>query len=375
MDVAQTRVQAVDQIFSERFGEIIDIKWAESISLPSLAQRDRGGLPHIWECGDISVIGSPRVKILTIPRDDLENSEHKKSPPLTWVHLESPNSEILKWVEQSFELGHAKLKDWLSERDPRDSFRYSNCLVTQCFSVISSSDNKSSLSTGRDVFVLGEDFFITISDKKSVLVDTVMTNVLEGKVPNQDFQSSNALAVNLAGSVLTKNELELEKIHENFSQYMNTSLSRLPNESDSLRISDISHNMWKASKIMSGFDDLLEVLGDRDNLFNEPSRRDSLRRYLRVVDSVEVNIKQTREMVEELQRAWLTQSERWQNQVVFKIGVISALSTPLVLVSSICGMNFQNPLPDWSMWGGLATAAVVGVGLVGALVLNKRRQE
>jgi Mg2+ and Co2+ transporter CorA len=45
----------------------------------------------------------------------------------------------------------------------------------------------------------------------------------------------------------------------------------------------------------------------------------------------------------------------------------------LVLISSICGMNFQNPHPDWAMWGGLAGAAAVGIGLVAGLFVTRRR--
>ena len=363
----------VDRVFEFGTDLALSSEAAIEVTLPNLFPNERVERPTITFCGGPDAACGPKVTVLTIPRLKSSDSSASESKPLTWVHLESPSDAIIEWAEETFSISHVELKNWMSERDPRDSFRYKKCLVAQCFSVAASDSAERSLSATRHILALGNDFFITISNGRSDILEHLMENIANETVPRHEFETSNALAVSITGATIINNELQLEKISEGFAEYMNQSLSTLPSAADSAKVRDMTKHMWLASKIMSGFDDVLEVLGDRDNLFQEPHRRDSLRRYLRIVDAVESNIKQTREMVEDLQRAWLTQSERWQNQVVFRIGVISGISTPLVLLSSICGMNFQNPLPDWAMWGGLAGAAAVGIGLVAGLFVTRRR--
>ncbi|MCO6432418.1 MAG: hypothetical protein J5J00_16315 [Deltaproteobacteria bacterium] len=311
-----------------------------------------------------------RVRWLDIPRF----SESAKVAPLRWLDIEKPNEAVLRTVAQRFDIKFADLIRCIKEGHPPNSYRYSRYLVNRLDEIQIEEERESVTVNQKTVCAfLGDDYFITISGGRSQAISRVFNEVRSQEAPPEEISSSNHLCSRLLGATLHINEATTERLDAHSREFIQQHSKGLPGERELQQVSSLSQSLAKALHAIQGTDTIMCALQEKRNLFGSGAPRDALGRYQGMLSSIVRSMELTKQALENLRDTWQDQGDRWRNDILFKIALLTGAVSLPSMAAGFFGMNFaQNPIPDHYIWGGIAAATGLSAGLVIRLLQSRR---
>ena len=293
-------------------------------------------------------------------------------PPLTWINITHPTSATLHWLADHCKIQFDDLQRSLEEHDPPSGYRYGAYLILRGKEITKSEHQ---VTQERVLAICSNDYLITISEHPPQCVSRVWSELIANKLSNGDYSSSSALATRLFGSMLHKNELAVQEIAQRCNQLTSRLGTAIPNKEDLIAIRECTKNLAVCRESMEGFDNVLDRLGENENLFGAKHALEALTRYHGIIKSTRFRMEHCRQEIVDVENSWNSLNARWQNDILFKLAALSGLCTPIALVAQVLSIGFSNPLPDAIMTTLLGITTVISTALVAVLTSRKFRSE
>jgi Mg2+ and Co2+ transporter CorA len=119
--------------------------------------------------------------------------------------------------------------------------------------------------------------------------------------------------------------------------------------------------------------EMIHSLREEDNLFGSPKPRTALERYEVIHSSTESRLRQAEQFLTLTQEDWRITQEEHQNNILFRLAVLTGALSPTALATGIFGMNFPDGLPysTPTMVLGIGASISISAILVGTLLFNR----
>jgi Mg2+ and Co2+ transporter CorA len=282
-----------------------------------------------------------------------------------------PDQKVLNWLSTRFSIKASDLERCIKEQDPPSGYRYAHYLVLRSDQIQVAATDSPEAHASLFLIICGDDFLITISHSDLDSIERVWQEVRSPELDVHDKSSSNALATRIIGASLHANELAVQTLSKGCEQFADQHGARLPSKGDLDYVRNTSRNLALCRRVMEGYDNVLDRLQEKKNLFGEAAPREALPRYHGIARAIRDRIEHTRQEVGDLTEAWNSMSAKWQNDILFKLAALSGACTPVALASGIFGMNFSSVPSDLFMVGTLACSAILSGALVLSLISRK----
>lgn len=302
----------------------------------------------------------------------LPDNSDKQYHSLRWINVERPNEEVLRGIARNFDIKFADLIRCIKDGHPPSSYRYAKYLVNRLDELELDTQQPMNIKTKTICAFLGENFMITLSAGESEAISRVMKEVQCKEAPIDEILTSNYLCSRLLGATLHINETATETLDRLCNDFINENSKKLPGEDELRKISEFYQSISKALNATQGTDTILCALQEKRNLFGSDTARDALGRYQGMLHSTVRSLELTKQAVKNLRDSWQDQSDRWRNDILFKIALLSGAVSLPSMVAGFFGMNFSHyPIPDSYIWGGIITSALISIGLVFKLLRSR----
>jgi Mg2+ and Co2+ transporter CorA len=315
----------------------------------------------------------PHISRLEIAPSALCSENDQSCGPLTWTHIERPSKGAIEWAAELSDLDPITLERYLEDDDPCSVLRSSKCLVTRTYEidVPGKEYELGKISPELCTMICGEGFLITLSREPASAIHRVWSDIENKHIQPQEYCSSGAIARLLLETALGQYQHAVEKLSQRIGDFWQSKGALTPGNEEILAPQAMRRDLRTCEHFALGFDDTLCKLEQREILAGRaasPTMRDSVTRTL---EELGRSLTRCDRDIKNGESSWASLSDHWRNQILFKLAVLSGLCVPIGVWAGIGGMNFNNPLPDWILWGGLAVSALVSAGLVGGLIAGK----
>jgi Mg2+ and Co2+ transporter CorA len=314
------------------------------------------------------------VTHLEIHPPDSCQDQCQPTTPFTWTTIERPTKGSLEWAATRSGLELSALEQYLNDPDPCAVLRSSTCLVTRTYELTLPQMEKSfgALSAKLCTMICGDDFLITICHQPTSGVQHVWNDIQSKRIHPQEYCSSNAVARLIVESTLAKYQQTVEELSRTIGDYWLKHASHTPDNSQMAAPLAMRKDLRTCEHFALGFDDALCKLEQQEKLADRPMNHTFHENLERTLAELDRSLTRCDQDIRDGENSWASLRDHWKNQILFKLTLLSGLCVPIGVWAGVGGMNFANPIPDWALWGGLATSTIISAVLVGGLIAGKR---
>lgn len=295
-------------------------------------------------------------------------SEQNVDTALKWIHVINPNKEVLDDLARNYQIKPADLQRCLSGAHPPQSYRYGEYLVNR-FAELTMNEQTGKVSSNSICAILGKGYLITISQSESKAVETVRREITDSEVHLEEVNSSNYLFTRLFGCSLHLNEDIIYKLGLNSTMFEEAHDSEKATLKLQNSLGEFNRSVATAHRAIDDCPEILKSVGESRNLFGSESPRDCLDRYTTIVQGMQKRLEECSHTLENVRSSWRLAQEEFQNNILFKIAILSAALGPVGFAASFFGINFSHGLQfsNSFIFAALTSGMLVSIALIAAL--------
>jgi Mg2+ and Co2+ transporter CorA len=291
---------------------------------------------------------------------------------ISWTHIERPNQGTIEWAAKQAGLEPSKLEHYLGNSSPCAQLLSPQCLVIRTFELETPTEKFGLLSAKLCTIICGENFLITMAPEKLSGVENVWSSLENKLIGPQHSCSSSLIAQHIIEATLGHYQQGVEQFSTLVGDFWKTQSALPPDDAD-LRIPQaMREDLRTAEGYLLGFDDAQRALERREEALGQSPHRTCYDSLGRTEEEIKRSLSRADRDIRDGETSWASLRDQWRNDILFRLAFISALAVPVSVWSGICGMNFAQPMSDFTQATGLGVSFAISAILIGGLLAGKR---
>ena len=358
----------------------------------SKKRSKKAGLPP----GSLVLIGDQRpepVRITALDYDESSCAETrgatvdacvalKGTPPITWIHVEGLDVDVVKRLGEGFGLHPLTQEDILNtdQRPKIEDFGSYLFIVIRMFTPTTegSSPNGGDSVFEQVSFVVGERWVISFTERERPIFDAVRERLKlgTGKVRKT---GADYLTYSLIDTVVDNYFVTLEATGEAVES-LEEQLIQNPGPEALQSIYRLKHSLIYLRKSVWPLREVVSAMTRSESPLIDASTklylRDIYDHTIQVIDIIETY----RDMVSGMLDMYLSSISNRMNEVMKVLTIIATIFIPLTFIAGVYGMNFNTEVSPWNMpelnrpWGYPMVILLMASCALAMLLFFKRKK-
>jgi len=299
-----------------------------------------------------------------------ESYEYKETPTISWINIDGRNVDVIKKIDEHFDVHPLVLEDILSTGQRPKVEDYGDYLFL-VLKMIYLDGGKEDIYSEQISIILGKNFVISFQEKPGDVFDTIRQRIREsrGKIRSM---GADYLAYSLLDAIVDHYFVIFEKIGAEIDELEEKILSNIEPDMP-VRIHQLKTKIIYLRKQIWPLREVLNMMQRGESKLIKKTTNIYLRDVYDHTIQVNDTIEAFRDALSGLHDIYLSSVSNRMNEIMKVLTIFAAIFIPLTFVAGIYGMNFEN-MPELKWSGGyfMALGLMLSIGL-GMLYLFKRR--